>query len=65
MLKVCRTCEKEFESKRKDKSYCSRLCYRRNPEIAKRYSDRTNGYQKSTVESQNAGMTNLNISVIK
>ena len=41
----CLTCSHEILTKRKDKRFCSRLCYRRQPEIAQRYSDRTNKYQ--------------------
>jgi hypothetical protein len=44
--KLCITCDKEFKAKRKDKKFCSRLCYRRNPNVAKKYSDRTNKYQR-------------------
>jgi hypothetical protein len=44
--KNCLTCESSFVPKRNDSHYCSRLCYRRNPEIAKKYSERTNAYQK-------------------
>jgi hypothetical protein len=47
MTKQCVTCLKSFDCKRKDKVYCSRLCYRRSPDVAKRYSDRTNSYQKT------------------
>lgn len=46
MIKTCLTCNLEFNSTRKDKKYCSRLCYRRVPEVAQRYSERTNEYQK-------------------
>lgn len=41
----CPTCDKLFEQYRSDHKFCSRLCYRRNPEIAKRYSKRTANYQ--------------------
>lgn len=47
MSRSCPTCGATFIAKRKDKVYCSRLCYRRVPEIAKRYSLTTRAYQKA------------------
>src|ERR1017187_2292701 len=47
MNKNCSTCGNVFEAKRIDSKYCSRLCYRRNPEVATVYSQRTNAYQKA------------------
>lgn len=44
--KGCATCGLSFTPKRADSKYCSRLCYRRNPTVARSYSDRTNNYQK-------------------
>jgi len=44
--KVCPSCQEVFEAKRKDKKFCSRICYRRDPFNAKRYSKRTSEYQK-------------------
>lgn len=46
MNKICKTCGKAFEARRKDKVFCSRLCFRRFPENAKKYSDRTNAHIK-------------------
>lgn len=46
MQKVCKTCQIVFEARRKDKVFCSRLCFRRFPENAKKYSDRTNAHIK-------------------
>lgn len=43
---ICPTCRESFSVKRKDSKYCSRLCYRRNPETAAQYSAKTNAYQK-------------------
>lgn len=45
-LKKCSTCNKDFNAKRVDSFYCSRLCYRRNPVNAALYSKRTSEYQK-------------------
>jgi hypothetical protein len=47
MQKVCKTCQIVFEARRKDKVFCSRLCFRRFPENAKKYSDRTNAHIKT------------------
>lgn len=44
--KICPTCKESFEAKRKDSRFCSRLCYRRDPNVAKVYSKRTSEYQK-------------------
>lgn len=41
----CPTCYIEHQSDRKDKRFCSRICYRRYPENARKYSARTNAYQ--------------------
>lgn len=46
MKKICKTCNIEFETKRSHTQFCSRLCYRRYPENAKKYSRRTSEYQK-------------------
>lgn len=43
----CLTCGEPFSPKRSDSKYCKRLCYRRNITVAKRYSDKTNAYQKA------------------
>ena len=45
-IKICKLCNKEFETTRSHTSCCSRLCYRRRPEIAERYRDRVSAYQK-------------------
>jgi len=46
MNKVCKNCNVSFETRRKDKAFCSSKCYRKYPEIAAKYNDRTNAYQK-------------------
>lgn len=46
-LKMCKTCNKEFTTNRSHKEFCSRLCYRRHPNIKAKYSARTNEYQKT------------------
>lgn len=46
MKKVCIVCEKDFEAKRSHTRYCSRLCYKRDPVVKKRHSDKVNAYQK-------------------
>lgn len=38
--KKCPTCKELFIAKRKDKSFCSRICYRRSPGIKERYRAR-------------------------
>lgn len=35
--KQCPTCNVEFIATRKDKTFCSRLCYRRSPGVKERY----------------------------
>lgn len=45
--KTCKTCNSTFTANRSHKEYCSRLCYRRSPEIKAKYSKRTSEYQKT------------------
>lgn len=44
---VCKTCQQTFESMRSHKQYCSRLCYRRDTTVKRKYYDRVNSYQKA------------------
>ncbi len=44
---ICKQCNNPFICNRANKAFCSRQCYRRSPEIAKRYNEKTNIYQKA------------------
>lgn len=46
MNNICPTCKNSFFASRKDHKFCSRLCYRRDPNIKTKYSNRTAVYQK-------------------
>ena len=44
--RVCLTCNKDISYRGKQAKYCDSSCYRKDPTIKKKYSDRTNEYQK-------------------